>query len=158
MDQTLTWLQTLPTDGVGGSAMSERVLSLLLQAHRDGSSTPEQMAQTWQSVGQCGWTQLRQLEELLSHCLSGGEALMQQLNGPATRPLLQSQFLRWSQANSDEVGNWLNANAASPLYDTAATGLVQALASNDQTAAQTWALTIHDPVLRSQALARVGVK
>ena len=113
------------------------------------------MANTWLTLGNAPWLGLGQFEQLINSCRSGREPIMEQLNSPAARPVLQEQFQRWSTADPDAVGNWLNTNATSPLYDPAASSLARSLAHTDPAAAQVWANTIRDPALRSQALSRL---
>ena len=60
-----------------------------------------------------------------------------------------------STADPDAVGNWLNTNATSPLYDPAASSLAHSFARTDPAAAQVWANTIRDPALRAQVLSRL---
>ena len=152
LDATLVWLNGLPTSGEDGAAMSKSILGSINRLQFDGRSSSEHVAKTWLSLGDADWIGLRQFEDLANSCRSGRQALMEQLNAPASLPVLQSQFLRWSQEDADAVGNWLNKNASSPLYDVAASGLVKSLANTDPAAVKIWAETIRDPAQRSQAI------
>ena len=64
---------------------------------------------------------------------------------------MQDKFATWAAQNSDGVGDWLNQNRTSPIYDLAAAELARKLKILDPEAAAMWARTIQDPALKERA-------
>ena len=155
MDASLVWLKNLPALGneqAGSTApVSASIYASICELQHNGGSTPEQIAKNWLTLGDASWLGLGEFEQLINSCRTGREPMMEQLNSPAARPVLQEQFLRWSATDPDAMGNWLNANATSPLHDPAAVSLARSLAQSDPNAALAWAGSIQNPTLRAQA-------
>jgi CTP:molybdopterin cytidylyltransferase MocA len=111
---------------------------------RDAGTAPEAVAQNFLKLADQPWISLRTLDFTGHLFKDQAEAIATQLATPAAQPVMQGKFATWSTQNPDQVGQWLNKNIGSALYDVGAAELSRSLLASDPEAAATWARTIKD--------------
>jgi hypothetical protein len=68
---------------------------------------------------------------------------------------LKSLVSNWTQNDAPAAGEWVSQQKGEPWYDSGAAGLALSLSSRDPAAAESWAATIENPILRDQAMSAI---
>ncbi len=152
MDATVDWLKQLPGSQEASNPAGEMVVGDLFRRLHEANTAPELAAQQFLKIADQPWVGLGMLENTNRMFSTGNDSLADNLAKPAARPVMQQKFTDWAKQNPDMVGQWLNQNRSSALYDVGAAELARSLTVSDPEAAATWAKTIKDPALQARAI------
>lgn len=151
LDSTLDWIKQLP-DAAGGSNDAGRsVLQNLFKRIRDAGASPDKVVGDLIKVADQPWFGIEDMEGISHTFRRNAGEFANALGGEQAQPVLREKFKTWAGQNPDAVGNWLNANRGTAIYDLGAAELAHFLRSTDPDAAARWADTIQDPALKARA-------
>jgi hypothetical protein len=148
-DQTIDWIKELPPT-TDGSAPAARGLMLdLFRRFREANTPGADVAQTFLKVADQPWMGLAELDSVSRMITEEAPAFQQALLSPEAKPVMQQKFASLAKQDPDVMGNWLNENKATPLYDLGAAELARSLINTNPEAAAIWSKTISDPEIKA---------
>lgn len=148
---TIDWLKQLPDSQQAINPAGRNVFMDIFGRMRASGAPADEVAQHFLSLADQPWVGISELDATARMFDGNGAAMMEQLASPSARGVMQDKFASWAAQNSDGVGDWLNQNRSSPIYDLAAAELARNLKTLDPEAAAMWARTIQDPALKERA-------
>lgn len=148
---TIDWLKHLPDSQQAINPAGRHVFVDIFGRMRASGAPPDEVAQHFLTLADQPWVGISELDATAKMFNGNGAAMMEQLASPSARGVMQDKFAGWAAQNSDGVGDWLNQNRTSPIYDLAAAELARHLKTLDPEVAAMWARTIQDPSLKELA-------
>lgn len=151
LDSTLDWMKQLPESQLTQSPVGQDLFRETFRRMSEASASPEQVARNFVKFADQPWVGINQLDFLSHQFENSAAAITQELSSPTALPVMEGKFSGWAAEDPGTVGDWLNRNRGSALYDVGAASLARSLQSSDPASAATWAKTIKDTVLRAKA-------
>lgn len=151
LEETIHWIKRLPEGGQDSFPMGSELFGDTIRRMRDAGAAPPEIAQNFLKFADAPWLNQKDFEKMADLFGEKNPAIAEQLTAASARPVMQQKFSTWASQNPDRMGEWLNHNSTSALYDLGTAELARSLRTIDPQAAAIWAGTIKDPELRIRA-------